>query len=855
MKSGIFGVHLNLGRYWCRYCHNRVLVLLTLVLSTFWAPIAKSDVTIPGLANITGHGLPGMYLGTVRVTDVNGDGYPDVILAGHFDHAAGTEAGSGKIRIYKNVSSGPGDIKFQQIQEFSSVTGTLKNNASYVGLEVGDYDADGDQDFFAVFGDTQETVVGTNDGKGNFTLSTFNFIGRHIALGDLNNDGFLELLSTRLDSPVVHSWNGNQWVAKQSDFFNDICNGGIAVGDLNGDSFQDVLVGGNCGGFGNQKNTNPQTHSHWFRNISGSINPDAEACISTFGGGAYSDCKHGMDNGSYVLNDFDRDGHLDIAFAGSHEGFDGPPGSDWQQYDFFLLLNKDGTGKNFSDWQDAEGGAGNTDINGITSGDINGDGYPDIFFVGHQRVGDYRFQSRLYLNDGTGAMIRVHRELPHLGRGNGAFADFDGDGRVDLIYQGAELPYHSNSPTPTSDNNTASTIKTYIYRNIDGLPADGTKPTEPTGLQVDPLGNTLMLSWTAATDPESGIVRYNIYRNNIQVSTTSNTTYTDSGLQEGTTYSYQISAVNGAGLEGPLSAQVVAATAADTIPPKLDAVNAVGNTVVMVAFSEPVEQTSSEQAANYTFTSGVVVTTASLDLDLQTIKLATSPLIDGQDYTLTVNNVLDRAISPNQIAPDSQFSFTYKANAGVGDTNQPSYEWGKLTLGSMVYIDRDFTYISVPSAYSGLNYLRTANDDKNASGNQFLSFDLSEAGTVYVGYDIRNTTLPAWLQTWADTGDRLVTTDTTFKLYKKEFTAGTVYLGGNEFGNSMYVALTSTAASGIDTGGGNGNLTDNTIGSSTTGIDTGGGGGLGAEVVLLLLLIVILRHGREKRISNQSKPI
>ena len=93
------------------------------------------------------------------------------------------------------------------------------------------------------------------------------------------------------------------------------------------------------------------------------------------------------------------------------------------------------------------------------------------------------------------------------------------------------------------------------------------------------------------------------------------------------------------------------------------------------------------------------------------------------------------------------------------------------------------------------------------------------------------------------------------KLYKKEFTAGTVYLGGNEFGNSMYVALTSTAASGIDTGGGNGNLTDNTIGSSTTGIDTGGGGGLGAEVVLLLLLIVILRHGREKRISNQSKPI
>ena len=222
MKSGIFGVHLNLGRYWCRYCHNRVLVLLTLVLSTFWAPIAKSDVTIPGLANITGHGLPGMYLGTVRVTDVNGDGYPDVILAGHFDHAAGTEAGSGKIRIYKNVSSGPGDIKFQQIQEFSSVTGTLKNNASYVGLEVGDYDADGDQDFFAVFGDTQETVVGTNDGKGNFTLSTFNFIGRHIALGDLNNDGFLELLSTRLDSPVVHSWNGNQWVAKQSDFFNDI---------------------------------------------------------------------------------------------------------------------------------------------------------------------------------------------------------------------------------------------------------------------------------------------------------------------------------------------------------------------------------------------------------------------------------------------------------------------------------------------------------------------------------------------------------------------------------------------------------------------------------------------------------
>lgn len=94
---------------------------------------------------------------------------------------------------------------------------------------------------------------------------------------------------------------------------------------------------------------------------------------------------------------------------------------------------------------------------------------------------------------------------------------------------------------------------------------DATPPTTPQNLSAVAAGGFQAdLTWTAATDPETGIARYRIYRGGVLIDSTTGTSYTDTSLAPGTTYSWEVSAVNGAGLEGPHSAPATATTASLT---------------------------------------------------------------------------------------------------------------------------------------------------------------------------------------------------------------------------------------------------------------------------------------------------
>ena len=69
------------------------------------------------------------------------------------------------------------------------------------------------------------------------------------------------------------------------------------------------------------------------------------------------------------------------------------------------------------------------------------------------------------------------------------------------------------------------------------------------------------LAWSPATDADSGIGGYRIYRGSSPGSATwladvaQGLTYTDTGTLSDTTYYYQVAAVNGAGLEGARSTE------------------------------------------------------------------------------------------------------------------------------------------------------------------------------------------------------------------------------------------------------------------------------------------------------------
>ncbi|WNM63963.1 Ig-like domain-containing protein [Candidatus Nitrospira neomarina] len=115
-----------------------------------------------------------------------------------------------------------------------------------------------------------------------------------------------------------------------------------------------------------------------------------------------------------------------------------------------------------------------------------------------------------------------------------------------------------------------------------------------------------------------------------------------------------------------------------------------------------------------------------------------------------------------------------------------------LQAGGTVYIDRAYTFTTVPTSVQGARYIRTANDDKTATSTSFFSFTVNQPVSVFVGYDVRITMKPSWLSTFSDTGTNLVTSDTTLRLFVRSFPAGTITLGGNAKGSgsgSMYSVI------------------------------------------------------------------
>jgi YD repeat-containing protein len=107
---------------------------------------------------------------------------------------------------------------------------------------------------------------------------------------------------------------------------------------------------------------------------------------------------------------------------------------------------------------------------------------------------------------------------------------------------------------------------------------DQTAPGTPTGLSASAASQSqINLSWTAATDTGgSGLGGYRIYRSGSQIGTSATTSYSDTGLNGFTTYSYTIAAYDNAtptnvsAQSSPASAKTLDQTA-PTVPTSLSA--------------------------------------------------------------------------------------------------------------------------------------------------------------------------------------------------------------------------------------------------------------------------------------------
>ena len=112
-----------------------------------------------------------------------------------------------------------------------------------------------------------------------------------------------------------------------------------------------------------------------------------------------------------------------------------------------------------------------------------------------------------------------------------------------------------------------------------------------------------------------------------------------------------------------------------------------------------------------------------------------------------------------------------------------------LSVGSLCYTDRSYTYPSVPDFIKGAVYIKTRNGDMGVSGvDGFITFDVNMDAMVYVAYDDRSAVKPAWMDGFTDTGSDLKTWSA-MSLFGKKFSAGKVILGSNDSTGSMYTVV------------------------------------------------------------------
>ena len=150
-------------------------------------------------------------------------------------------------------------------------------------------------------------------------------------------------------------------------------------------------------------------------------------------------------------------------------------------------------------------------------------------------------------------------------------------------------------------------------------------------------------------------VSYQWYLNNGPISDPSSlqpdytVTNVSLAINNGQVYSCAVANGFGTVFSTPVTLNVLA----DTVPPTVQRTLNVGLTNVQIVYSKRVAVASATNLANYAFSNGLGILSATLSQDAQTVTLTTAPLAYGSNYVVLINGVHDLASTPNTIAPNT----------------------------------------------------------------------------------------------------------------------------------------------------------------------------------------------------------
>ena len=354
----------------------------------------------------------------------------------------------------------------------------LAGAANGKGLAWGDYDQDGDWDFF-VSRDGQDYLY-INNGNGTFTEDAISHglidatPGTGASWADYNGDGKLDLFLQN-----APGYSGLLWKQADSSFFEDwttsasLNNSDLGTaacwGDFDGDGFPDLFMA-------HHSDDKP----HLYRNNGdGKFYEVAEESAlnqNTRGIGTWGDYNNdgnldlfiAQDNGeSDILYKNEGDGSFsDVSLASGIADINSGKGPAWGDYnndgwlDLFIpnagtendIIYKNNADGTFDDVTVAAGIDDAMDGLSASWGDVNNDGYLDLYVTNGSSQQDI-----LYYNMGDGSFLKTLTGGAKSSYGS-AWSDYDKDGDIDLLVTRPE----DNFSLYRNDRDNGKTLKVRV---------------------------------------------------------------------------------------------------------------------------------------------------------------------------------------------------------------------------------------------------------------------------------------------------------------------------------------------------------------------------------------------------------
>jgi chitodextrinase len=187
---------------------------------------------------------------------------------------------------------------------------------------------------------------------------------------------------------------------------------------------------------------------------------------------------------------------------------------------------------------------------------------------------------------------------------------------------------------------------------------DTTAPSTPKELSASSIsGSQIDLAWTSSTD-NVGVAGYKVYRDTVEIGTTTTASYSDTGLNDATTYSYTVAAYDAA---GNISAQ---SSAASATTPDVTAPSIPSGVTATAASSSQIDVSWTASSDN--------VGVAGYKVFRDGVQIATTATTVYSDLGLTSGITYSYTVAAYDAAGNTSLQSSAASATTPGDTTAPS---------------------------------------------------------------------------------------------------------------------------------------------------------------------------------------